>query len=95
MRRPSFRAPGSAGRVSPIPQDGERSDMTFVPTIDPNACSAHGDCVDIAPNAFAMEDDGAVVIGTASYQDLVRAAKGCPAVAITVVDDETGEQVYP
>ena len=69
--------------------------MTLVPTIDQNACSAHGDCVDIAPTAFAMDDDGAVVIGTASYQDLVAAAKSCPAVAITVVDDETGEQVYP
>lgn len=69
--------------------------MTLIPTIDPAACSAHGDCVTIAPSAFALEDDGAVVIGTASYQDLLAAAKACPAVAITVLDDETGEQVYP
>ena len=26
--------------------------MSYVPQIDPNACSAHGDCVDIAPEVF-------------------------------------------
>jgi ferredoxin len=36
--------------------------MTLLPTIDPLACSAHGDCEAIAP---------------------------------AVVDDATGEQVYP
>jgi ferredoxin len=69
--------------------------MTLVPTIDAAACSAHGDCVAIAPTAFKLEDDGAVVIGTASYRDLLAAAKACPTVAIAVLDDATGEQVYP
>jgi ferredoxin len=26
--------------------------MTYVPVVDPNECSAHGDCVDIAPQVF-------------------------------------------
>jgi ferredoxin len=69
--------------------------MTLVPTIDAAACSAHGDCVTIAPAAFKLADDGAVVIGTTSYQELLAAAKACPTVAIVVLDDETGEQVYP
>ena len=40
-------------------------------------------------------DDTAVVIGTASPELILEAAEACPAVAITVVDDETGETVFP
>ena len=36
--------------------------MTLVPRIDESACAAHGDCVEIAPGVFAL-DDVAVVIG--------------------------------
>ena len=28
--------------------------MTLIPSIDEGACSAHGDCVDIAPGVFAL-----------------------------------------
>ena len=27
--------------------------MTYIPVVDPNECSAHGDCVEIAPEVFA------------------------------------------
>jgi ferredoxin len=64
--------------------------------VDGRACAAHGDCLDVAPQAFALDDDDvAVVIGTASPDLLVRAAEACPSVAITVTDDDTGEQLYP
>ncbi len=36
--------------------------MRYIPTIDPGACSAHGDCVDIAPQVFGLEET-AIVIG--------------------------------
>jgi ferredoxin len=68
--------------------------MTLIPTIDPGACSAHGDCVAAAPEAFRL-DDVAVVIGPASDEQILAAAEACPAVAIVVVDGDTGEQVYP
>jgi ferredoxin len=68
--------------------------MSHVPEIDEFACSAHGDCAVIAPEVFRV-DDIAVVIGTARPDVLLAAAKACPAAAITIVDDETGEQVYP
>ncbi len=68
--------------------------MTYIPTVDPNECSAHGDCIDIAPDVFRL-DDVAVVIGTAPPELILEAAEACPAVAITVVDDETGETVFP
>jgi ferredoxin len=68
--------------------------MSYVPKIDPNECSAHGDCVDIAPQVFQL-DDTATVIGTGPDQLILEAAEVCPAVAISVVDSETGETVFP
>ena len=68
--------------------------MTIIARIDEYACSAHGDCLDVAPEAFALEDT-AVVIGTATYERLVAAAQACPAMAISLVDDTTGAQVFP
>jgi ferredoxin len=68
--------------------------MTIIARIDEHACAAHGDCLDLAPEAFALEDT-AVVIGNAPYERLLAAAQACPAVAISLVDEETGEQVFP
>jgi ferredoxin len=69
--------------------------MTFVPVVDPNECSAHGDCVEIAPEVFRLDDDVAVVIGTGPFEKVLEAAECCPAVAISVVDEEEGEVVFP
>ncbi len=68
--------------------------MSYVPKIDPNECSAHGDCVDIAPQVFQL-DDTATVIGAGPDELILEAAEVCPAVAISVVDSETGETVFP
>ena len=68
--------------------------MTYIAVVDPNECSAHGDCVEIAPQVFRL-DDTAVVIGTAPPELILEAAEACPAVAISVVDDETGATVFP
>jgi ferredoxin len=68
--------------------------MAYVAKVDEFSCSAHGDCALVAPAVFRVEDV-AEVVGTAPVDVLVKAAEACPAMAITVVDDETGEQVYP
>jgi ferredoxin len=68
--------------------------MTYIPVVDVNECSAHGDCVEIAPQVFRL-DDTAVVIGTGPNDLILEAAEACPAVAISVIDDETGETVFP
>ena len=68
--------------------------MTYIAVVDPNECSAHGDCVEFAPQVFRL-DDSAVVIGTAPPELILEAAEACPAVAISVVDDETGATVFP
>lgn len=68
--------------------------MTFVPVVEADECSAHGDCVEIAPQVFRL-DDTAVVIGTGSDELLLEAAEACPAVAIRLVDEESGATVFP
>ena len=68
--------------------------MPYIPVIDQTACLAHGDCEELAPEVFHVGDTGEV-IGAAPAEVLVRAAEGCPAGAISVVDGETGEQLYP
>jgi ferredoxin len=68
--------------------------MTLVPVIDAGACSAHGDCEDIAPEVFRLEDV-ATVIGTGPDELMLAAAEACPSLAIRLVDRDSGNQVYP
>jgi len=68
--------------------------MTYMAVVDPSECSAHGDCVEVAPQVFRMEET-AVVIGDAPAELLLEAAEACPAVAISIVDRDSGETIYP
>jgi ferredoxin len=68
--------------------------MTYAVEIDEDACSAHGDCADLAPEVFKV-DDVARVIGTAPEELLHAAAELCPNTAIRIVDQQTSEQIYP
>ena len=68
--------------------------MTYIPVVNANECSAHGDCVEILPQVFRL-DETAVVIGIGPEGLVLEAAEACPAVAISVIDDETGETVFP
>ena len=70
--------------------------MNPVARVDASACAAHGDCLVEAPQAFAVNDDDvAEVIGSAPLDVLTRAAEACPSVAISIFDEETGQQLYP
>jgi ferredoxin len=68
--------------------------MTYLPVIDESACLAHGDCEEMAPEVFRVEDF-ATVIGTAPDEKLLEVARACPASAIVLVDKDSGQQVYP
>jgi len=68
--------------------------MTFVAMIDPSACAAHGVCEDVAPAIFRV-DEIAVVIGAGPDELMIAAAAQCPTGAITIVERETGEQIFP
>ena len=62
--------------------------------IDREACLAYGDCAEVAPEAFEV-DDVAHLVGSAPLDKLVDAARACPSDAITLIDAETGEQLAP
>ncbi len=63
--------------------------------VDENSCSGHGDCVDVAPSIFRLDDDIAEVVAGGPVELLIEAAEACPAAAISVVDGDTGEQLFP
>ncbi len=68
--------------------------MTYTIEIDDDACAAHGDCVAVAPNVFAL-GDVAEIIGTGTDDELLAAAEACPSTAIRVIDVDSAVQVYP
>jgi len=68
--------------------------MAYIATIDEGSCIAQGDCAEVAPDVFAVEHSAAV-IGTGPDVLLLTAARECPTEAITIVDSETGQQVFP
>ena len=68
--------------------------MNYLAQIDDGSCVAHGDCAELAPAVFAV-DDVARVVGEGSDELLVQAAEACPSAAIWIIDRDTGQQVYP
>jgi ferredoxin len=68
--------------------------MTLTVMIDEAACAAHGDCVDLAPEVFAL-DEIAEVVGTGPDDLLIAAAQACPSAAIVLLDGDSQEQLYP
>ena len=68
--------------------------MTLTVMIDGRACAAHGDCVEVAPEVFVL-NEFAEVVGTGPDELLLAAAEACPSAAILILDPESREQVYP
>jgi ferredoxin len=62
--------------------------------IDESACLAYGDCAELAPEAFEV-DDVAHLVGSAPLRKLIDAARACPSEAITLINAETGEPIAP
>ena len=68
--------------------------MSYTVEIDESACAAHGDCVEIAPVVFILEDV-ARVVGDGPDELIIAAAEACPSTAIRIVDLESAQLVYP
>jgi ferredoxin len=68
--------------------------MSYLPVIDHDACAAHGECVEIAPEIFALGET-ADVVGSGPDDLILAAAEACPSLAISVVDTDTGETIFP
>lgn len=67
-------------------------------TVNQGRCIASGDCAELAPGVFQLDADGkSEVYNAAGAPDqlVVAAARACPAKAITVIDEESGTQLFP
>lgn len=65
--------------------------------IDRSLCVGFGDCVDVAPEAFQLDDENIVILVDPDRVDrarLLRACDACPVDAITVWDED-GRQLVP
>lgn len=61
-------------------------------------CQAFHRCTVIAPAVFALDDDEKVELADPSGAPddvILKAAKACPYRVITVIDQTTGEQLFP
>lgn len=76
----------------------KRTIRTLTMSIDQNLCIGAATCVAIAPKAWALDSEAKAIIldSVAEESDdaLIEAAKGCPVLAITIID-EHGKQLFP
>ena len=67
-------------------------------SVDHNLCVGNSMCETTAPKVFVLNDDRqseAVNPDGDTEENILEAAENCPVSAITVVDAETGEKLFP
>jgi ferredoxin len=60
-------------------------------------CCGHSECVEIAPDVFALDERGKATVldpEADTPEKLIEAAGACPCAAIEILDDE-GDPVFP
>ena len=70
----------------------------LIVSVDHNLCVGNSMCETIAPKVFVLNDDRqseAVDPDGDTEENILEAAENCPVSAITVVDAETGEKLFP
>lgn len=76
----------------------ERRIGDLVVRIDRRLCVGFGDCVDAAPDAFVLDEDGIAVFvegaGESARERVIAACEACPVDALTVLDG-AGEVMVP
>jgi ferredoxin len=66
--------------------------------IDKDKCKGHNNCMSIAPNVFEVDEKfKAFVLDPKgdSDEDILKAAKACPELAIILSDENSGKQIFP
>ncbi len=66
--------------------------------IDQDKCRGHNNCVSIAPNVFDLDDNfKAIVVDPKgdNDDDILKAAKMCPKLAIVLEDEKSGARIFP
>ena len=67
-------------------------------SVDLDLCVGNAMCETFAPKVFVLNDDRQSEVADAegdTMENILEAAENCPVSAITVVDDETGETLFP
>lgn len=67
-------------------------------TVNKTRCISSGDCVETAPAVFQLDaDEKSDVVNPSGAPEatILAAARSCPVKAITVVNEQTGEQLFP
>jgi ferredoxin len=86
---------GGPGEPADDPQERVVAGLRI--RIDRGLCVGFGDCVEAAPLAFSLDEDGLVVFRSpeaVERETLVAACDSCPVDALTAWD-ETGVQIAP
>jgi ferredoxin len=67
-------------------------------TVDKDKCRGHNNCMSVAPNVFEVDEKfKAFVLDPKgdSDENIVKAAKACPALAIILEDEKSGAPIFP
>ncbi len=67
-------------------------------SVDLDICVGNAMCETYAPKVFVLNDDRQSTVADPNadtLENIMEAAQDCPVSAITVVDDETGETLFP
>lgn len=67
-------------------------------TVNKSRCVGSGDCIETAPAVFAFDAEGKSEVTNptgAPDATILLAARSCPTKAITVVDQDSGTQLFP
>ena len=67
-------------------------------SVDLDICVGNAMCETYAPKVFVLNDDRQSTVADPNadtFENIVEAAQDCPVSAITVIDDETGESLFP
>jgi ferredoxin len=78
-------------------QEEERLVSGLTVRIDRTLCVGFGDCIDIAPETFALDDEGIAtfaVSGEIDARRLLEACEACPVDALTVLAPD-GRKLVP
>ena len=70
----------------------------LIVSVDHNLCVGNSMCETLAPKVFVLNDDRqseAVNPDGDTEENILEAAENCPVSAISVVDAETGEKLFP